>query len=262
MGMYFQLSSLASFLVQPIVWLVAGLITLLFLKSPSWIRRVRWGVVALALLFTNPALYHFAMCQWERPPLAISDLEAPYDDAIVPGGFSRLWAVPADRLHLNGDGNRFSHAVELFHLGKVRRIVFVSGGTTSSFPPAGEAELAARTAVRFGIPAEAVVALTTSRNTGENASECLAFYRNSGGPPSRLLLVTSAIHARRAEASFRKVGLAVDVFPTDHRTGPGGSERVWTFGNTLLPDFATLLSWGTLFREILGLLVYRVLDWA
>lgn len=260
--MYSLFSSLASFLVQPIVWLVAGLLTLLFLKSPKWLRRVRWGVVALALLFTNPALHHFAMRQWERPPLALSDLGAPYDDVIVAGGFTRLWAFPADRLHLNGDGNRFSHAVELFQLGKVRRILFVSGGTTSTSPPVSEAELAARTAVRFGVPAEAVVALTTSRNTGENASECLAFYKKAGGPPSRLLLVTSAIHARRAEASFRKVGLAVDVFPTDHRTGPGGAGRIWTFENTLLPDFATLLSWGTLFREILGLLVYRILDWA
>ena len=97
-------------------------------------------------------------------------------DAIVLGGFTRLWARPVDRLHLNGDGNRFSHAVELFHIGKVRRIVFVSGVKTSTSPFLSEAELAARTAVRFGVPAEAVVALNTSLNTGENASECLAYY--------------------------------------------------------------------------------------
>lgn len=260
--MYALLSVIASFLVQPHVWIVAGLITLVFVKSPNWSRRLRFGVGALALLFTNPALHHLAMHQWERPPRAIASLGAPYDDAIVLGGFTRLWALPADRLHLNADGNRFSHAVELFHLGKVHRIVFVSGGKTSTSPPLSEAELAARTAVRLGVPANSVVALSTSRNTGENASECLALYKKAGGTPGRVLLVTSAIHARRAEASFREAGLAVDLFPTDHRTGPGWPNRKWTVENTLLPNFGTLLSWGTLFREGLGLLVYRVCGWA
>jgi uncharacterized SAM-binding protein YcdF (DUF218 family) len=256
--MYSILSSLASFLVQPVVWIAAGLIALLFLKSPTRSRHLRLAVILLALLFTNPALHHLAMHQWEEPAVALADLTIPYDDAIVLGGFTRLSALPSDRLHLNGDGNRFSHAIELFHLKKVRRLVFVSGARTSPSPTITEAALAARTAARFGVPPGAIVALTTSRNTGENAAETRAFFEKSGGPPRRLLLVTSAIHARRAAASFRKAGLVVDLFPTDHRTGPGGADRIWTLENTVIPNFGTLLSWGTFFREGLGLFVYRL----
>jgi len=256
--MYFLLSSLASFLIQPAVWIVVGLVILPFLRSPAWSRRLRWSVVTLALIFTNPALHHLAMHQWEEPVVAIADLAIPYDDAIVLGGFTRLSALPPDRLHLNGDGNRFSQAIELFHLKKIRRLLFVSGARTSTTPPITEADLAARTAGRFGVPSDAVVILNTSRNTAENASESLAFYEKTGGPPARLLLVTSAIHARRAAASFRKAGLIVHVFPTDHRTGPGGADRIWTFENTAVPSLGTLLSWGTFFREGFGLFIYRI----
>jgi len=202
-----SLSSIVSFLVQPVVWISVGLVALAFVRSPKVARRLRWIVVTLAILFTNPWLFHTVMNGWEPAPTAIADLGAPYDDAIVLGGFTRLWAAPTDRLHLNGDGNRFAHAVELYHLGKVRRLVLVSGATTSTVPAVTEADLAARTAERFGVPAAAIIALNTSRNTGENAAECRNFYDASGGVPDRLLLVTSAIHARRAEASFRKAGL-------------------------------------------------------
>ncbi|MCB1091599.1 MAG: YdcF family protein, partial [Verrucomicrobiae bacterium] len=161
--MYAILSAIASFLVQPVIWITFLLISLALVKSPRWARQLRWTVIAVAIVFTNPWLYHTAMLWWEPPPLTIAELDPPYDDAIVLGGFTRLWATPTDRLHLNGDGNRFAHAIELYRLGKVRRIVFVSGGKTSSQPEIAEADLAARTAARFDIPPEAIVALNTSR---------------------------------------------------------------------------------------------------
>ena len=256
-SMPFSLSTLATLLLQPAVWIAVGLVAHAFVKSPLWSRRLKVAVAILAILFTNPWLFHSAMNRWEPAPVLMEDLVESFDDAIVLGGFTRLWASPADRLHLNGDGNRFAHAVELYHLGTVRRLVFVSGATTATDPPLAEADLAARTAKRFGVPAAAIVALNTSRNTGENAAECRAYYETQGRVLPRILLVTSAVHMRRAEASFRRAGLEVTPFPTDHRTSRSGSDRKATFSNTLLPSPETLFSWGTLFREMLGYVVYR-----
>jgi uncharacterized SAM-binding protein YcdF (DUF218 family) len=191
----------------------------------------------------------------------IKEIEPPFDDAIVLGGFMRLYATPTDRLHLGADANRFTQAIELYHLGKVKRLVFVSGGKTSAAPPVNEAELAARTAERFGVPTEAIIALSTSRNTHENAEEYRAFDEENGPDSARRLLVTSAFHARRAEACFRKAGVDVTAFPTDHRAERDHPGREVSFSNTLLPSPGTMLSWGHLFREWFGILVYRLRGW-
>ena len=260
--MYALFSAIAAFLLQPAVWLAVLLLLMILLKRPKQKRLAGWAALGCGLVFTNPWLHHAAMHAWEPAPRAIEDVGEPCDDAIVLGGFTRLWATPTDRLHLNADANRFTQAIELYRLGKVRRLVFVSGGVTAAKPQTTEADLAARTAERFGVPREAIVALNTSRNTHENAAECRAYYDRQGKTPARLLLVTSAFHARRSLASFREAGLEVDLFPTDHRTGRDHADRAWSAANTVLPHPDTLLHWGPLFREWLGLLVYRIKGWA
>jgi uncharacterized SAM-binding protein YcdF (DUF218 family) len=258
---YALLSAIASFFVQPVLWLAVLLVLMIRLKPPRWRRAAGWAALAVGLVFTNPWLYHAVMHWWEPAPLTMAEMTEPYDDALVLGGFTELWATPTDRLHLNADAGRFTQAVELYQLGKVRRLVFVSGGVTAAEPVMSEADLAARTAERFGVPREAIVALNTSRNTRENATECRAHYDAAGGPPARLLLVTSAFHARRSLGSFREAGLEVTLFPTDHRTGRNHADRHWSVANTVLPHPDQILSWGPLFREWLGLAIYRIRGW-
>lgn len=261
--MYALLSFAISIFLQPLSWLLLLLVALAFCRHQKWRTRLTWITLSVALIFTNPWLHHTVSNAWEPAPLAIDDLTEPFDDAIVLGGFTRLYATPTDRLHLGGDANRFTQAIELYHLGKVKRLVFVSGGHTTTDPPLIEADLAARTAERFGAPSEAIVALPTSRNTHENAEEYRAFVEKNGEATNdhRRLLITSAFHARRAEACFQKAGIAVTVFATDHRTERDHSDRRLSLSNTVLPSPGTMLSWGALFREWFGLAVYRVRGW-
>lgn len=260
--MYALLSAAASFFLQPLTWLLGLSALVALLRSSRWKFPAAWAALAVALVFTNPWLYHAATNAWEPEPVEMADLDPPYQDAIVLGGFTKLWATPTDRLHLNADGNRFTQAVELYHAGKVGRLLFVSGGLTSSTPVLAEADLAARTARRLGVPETAVVALNTSRNTRENASETRAFYEREGRVPERLLLVTSAFHARRSLATFRSAGLEPALFPTDHRTERDHADRRLSLANTVLPRPSTILYWGPLLREWVGLLVYRLKGWA
>lgn len=259
--MYFLLSSAVSICLQPLSWLLALLLALAFCRQEKWRKRSLFAALIVALVFTNPWLHHAVSVAWEPEPVAFEEIEDPYDNAIVLGGFTRLYATPTDRLHLSGDANRFTHALELFHAGKVKRLIFVSGGKTSSEPVMSEAELAARTATRFGIPSEAVVALGTSRNTYENAEEYRAFIDKETTNPQRPLLVTSAFHARRSDACFRKAGIEADIFPTDHRSERDHPGRKLTVSNTIVPSPGTMLAWGGLFREWFGLLVYRLRGW-
>lgn len=260
--MYALFSSLVSTCLQPLTWLLALLVAFAFCRSPRW--RVRLGLAAglVAILFTNPWLHHLVSNAWEPAPLRLEDIATPLDEAIVLGGFTRLHATPTDRLHLNADANRFSQAIELYHLGKVRRIVFVSGGRASSDSTLTEASLAARTAMRLGVPEEAIIALGTSRNTHENAEEYRAYREGAGLEDSRTtLLITSAFHARRSLACFEKAGIETRLFPTDHRSERAHPGRTLTLSNTVVPSPGTMLSWGALFREWFGMLVYRLRGW-
>lgn len=263
--MYAILSAVVSFLVQPLTWLLSLLMALIFVRSTKWRRKLGIAALAMSVILTNPWLHHAISVRWEPEPLSILEMERPFGDAVVLGGFTKLWATPVDRLHLGSDPNRFSQAIELYHLGKVRRLVFVSGGHTTADSSVTEAELAARTAVRFGVPEEAVVALGTSLTTYENADEFRAWREESGDSTdgdAPFLLVTSAFHARRSAACFRKAGFSeFVVFPTDHRSDRDHPERKLTLSNTIAPSPGTMLSWGALFREWLGMLVYRMRGW-
>ncbi len=260
--MYALLSAAVSVCLQPLTWLLGLLVALAFCRTGKWRRRLMIAVLAVAVIFTNPWLHHAVSNAWEPAPLSLPKIDTAFGDAVVLGGFTRLYATPTDRLHLSGDANRFTQAIELYHLGKVRRLVFVSGGHTTADASLTEAELAARTAARFGVPEDAIVALGTSRNTHENAEEYRAWRRDSGGGDAPFLLVTSAFHARRAAACFRKAGMdEFIVFPTDHRSERAHPDRRLTLSNTVIPSPATMLSWGSLFREWFGLLVYRLRGW-
>lgn len=244
-------------------WLLALLISLAFCRIEKWRRRIAWAALVIAAVFTNPLLYHVVSNAWEPEPLPLDSIESPYDDAVVLGGFTRLYATPIDRLHLSRDPNRFTQAVELYQQGKVKRLVFVSGGTASAAPHPSEAELAARTAARFGVPTDAIVALSTSRNTRENATEYRSFVESQefpGGSPSTLL-ITSAFHARRASGCFQRAGVEFTLFPTDHRTERDHENRRLSLSNTVVPSPGTIFSWGSLLREWFGMLVYRLRGW-
>lgn len=251
-------SPLAHFLVQPFFWVLALLLVAVFYRSQR-VRRILLGIsIGLLLLFSNPFLHRLTTQAWEPPPVALNDLAVPtpYDYGVVLGGFTRMYATPLDRLHLNDSANRFSQAIELYHRKKVKKLVFVSGSNTADLPPVNEAELARETAVRFGVEKADVIALPTSRNTFENAVEFREFLGDESESAS-LLLVTSASHMRRAQACFRKQGLDPALFPTDHRTNYDPSARE-TFGSLLLPNPATFTAWKTLFREWLAMMTYRV----
>lgn len=248
---------LTSLLLQPFLWALAVLVVSLLVRTGRLRRWLAGAALAVLLLFSNPRLHFEVSKRWEPAPRAIADLGERLPYAAVLGGFTRLHGYPPDRLHLNSAANRFAHAVELYHAGKVERLVFVSGARTASDPELSEAELAARAAERFGVPSDRVFALSTSRNTHDNAKEFAAFLETEGRSGARVLLVTSVSHLRRAEACFRKQGIAFESFPTDHRSNRDPMRRQGLL-DSLLPSAATLAGWSELLHEWVGLAAYRL----
>lgn len=114
---------------------------------------------------------------------------------------------------LRGDGalsvvleERVRAGVALWRAG-VAPLVVLSGGRTRGAARA-ESEAMAEVALALGLPATALVVESESRSTYENAHRVAELLGARG--LSRVLLVTTPFHLRRAVRWFRRAGLDAD----------------------------------------------------
>lgn len=192
--------------------------------------------------------------EWQYPPSA----DPPHADAIVLlGGFTMPARPPRQRIELDQDGNRLLGALALYRAGKAP-MLYVAGGRLDVFETLGpEAPDIAALLGELGVPKDALVLETSSRNTYENAAEAKRMLGPRG--VRRILLVTSALHMPRAAGLFRHQGFDVIPYATDFHVVELGQDE--SGGAWSLLDFvprATSLAYTTrILREWLGIAVYR-----
>jgi len=197
------------------------------------------------------------LCVWLEDGYAHEPASsAPQAQAIVVmGGGVRAgppaWPYP----DLQGSADRYWHAARLFHANRADLIV-VSGGRGASSPHSLSAAEAGKLFLRdLGVPDDRIVLENEAMNTRDNAvlvAEVLAELN-----VDRFLLVTSAIHMRRAEASFRSVGLE----PIPAATDFSGMKRfAWRWRNWV-PSMSALHNTQRAIHEIVGYRVYRNRGW-
>jgi len=127
--------------------------------------------------------------------------------------------------------------------------IIVSGGTVFGKGPS-EAAIVRRFMLDIGVPPERVIVEGSSRDTFENARNTAAICTARGY--TRPILVTSALHLRRAVWCFKMVGQKVVPFPADIRS-LHSTPYVWT---NYLPGGYRNLS--AALHEYMGLAYYRL----
>lgn len=143
----------------------------------------------------------------------------PEADAIVllGGGLESQplgWPYP----NLQQGADRIWHAARLYHAGKAP-IIIVSGGNYGwQSQRRSNAAETAELLQQLDVPEQAIIEESKSLNTYQNATETVQIARNQGF--HTLLLVTSALHMRRAEAAFNAAGLDSIAAPTDFEVIP------------------------------------------
>lgn len=247
--MFFILSKTLYFLIMPVT-----LIVLAFLLSWFYKKYRRFFLLSgliLLLLFTNYFLSNALVRWWEIPPTPLSKLPN-YEVGIVLGGITSD-KEPRDRVHVSGAADRILHAIHLYRIGKIDKIL-ISGGSgkilKDSIP---EAELLKNILLLSKVPESDILIEASSRNTHENASFSAEILNERYGN-EKYLLITSAFHMRRAEACFKKVGLEVDPFSVDMR----GNEFEFTPDELIIPTSAAIGNWEVVIREIVGMLAYKI----
>jgi uncharacterized SAM-binding protein YcdF (DUF218 family) len=130
---------------------------------------------------------------------------------------------------------RWLEAVDLYREGWAPRIVISPGPVARieeqlrargvSYPREGD--LAREATLALGVPAEAVTVLPNG--VDNTAQEAAALRRLPGPQPSRVIVITSTYHTRRAKFAFRRAfaGSQVTVLVRASRYGESDPARWW-----------------------------------
>lgn len=262
--MFLFFSKLLPLFVYPV-----GLASLLLVASLIFYKRRRIQAIciglalALLLFFGNEWVSHrlVSSLEWQYLPSG----ELPAAEAIVLlGGGTRPQLPPRPISEMNEAGDRIGYAAKLYHEQKAPFIV-ISGGFIEFFgSTVPETDAMKELLVALGVPDEAIVLESRSRNTYENA----LYVREIADREefNQILLVTSGLHMPRSVAIFQRQGFEVIPAPVDFLAtweAEGRTAEVGVDGWLLkvFPNSERLEYSTRALREYIGMFVYRMRGW-
>lgn len=230
----------------------AALLLIIFGRRRSGLCSGFLAVVILAVCSSPLSLALYREHELKYPPVPVS--ASPAADAIVVLGGDVGIPVPP-RAESQMHGNRLLHGFRLFKAGKAPLILLTGGNVFAQEGLEAEVVYGKAILANWGIPEDAIMVETKSRNTHQNAIHSLETLKGQG--IDKILLVTNAFHMPRAAAVFRHVGF--DVIPSS------SSLSVTDYRRPKLldwwPSLSNLGKAQAVLREKLGLFVYRFRGW-
>jgi uncharacterized SAM-binding protein YcdF (DUF218 family) len=248
----YLLTKIATALISPLG--SALVLALLALLLGAWHRR-RWalGLGSAAFvwlwLWSLPVASDWLLGQIEAPYPVVPVQALPAVQAIVVlGGAMRAATLAQPLPGLNAASDRVWHAARLYHAGKAPLLV-LSGGTDARVNLTSEAQAMHVLLLDLGVPDASMLLEGNSRTTQENARFTAALLQQRG--IQHILLVTSALHMRRAISHFEATGLRVTPAATDYAARAVPGLLGW------LPDAGALEASSRGLKEVVGLWVRR-----
>ncbi len=258
--MFFYLSKIGWFVLQPSNALILALVAGLVLMALGWRfgRRLGRGLVVLAgaglvIAGFSPLGQLLILPLEDRFPAWRESADAPPPDGVIMlgGAFATIVSEGRGSAELNQAAERLTAFAALARLYPEARLVISGGSAQILYYDITETEVAMTILADLGVDPARLELEDRSRNTYENAVYSRALV--DPGPDEHWLLVTSAFHMPRAVGCFRAVGFDVEAYPVDYRTrGPEDRWRPFYSASEGLrrTDLAT--------REWVGLVVYRL----
>ncbi|WP_413391425.1 YdcF family protein [Prochlorococcus marinus] len=200
--------------------------------------------------FVADLLWKLVEYPWQR----IDENDAPIADAIIvlsSGG--RPQAPGKSNIYEWGDPDRYFAGISLFEKGKAPKLFFTGGTTPHGRELKDEGTLYKEHAINLGIPSYVISTTSKVVNTAQEAIE-IRRNLNQVNSSSKILLVTSAFHMKRAKKLFERQGFLVYPFPVDFKTS---NISRWQSPYQWIPNSWSLHRSSSALRELIGRIIYR-----
>ncbi len=262
--MFVFLSKFLPNFIYPLGLAITFLIAALFLRrSPRWTRICVLVSLVILLIASNSwvATTLTRALEWQYLP---SETYPQTAVIVVLGGTTGSAIYPRQLVDIGGAGDRMIYAAHLYHRGYAPKLLLTGGYITWMDEREAPANDMAEILKLLGVPEEALWYETESRNTFENAVNSRRILEHKG--IDRIILVTSALHMPRAVRLFEKQGFEVIPAPTDYNVTQTDWDRLWEVNLTtqifnFLPSVGNLSDTTAVFKEYIGIAIYRLRGW-
>lgn len=255
--MFFVISKVLNFVLNPIIWILILMLLALFIKNTRLKKRLLIIAIAVTWFFSNPFIIMEFYRAWEIQPVALEKLKPHYDCGVVLGGGMITYDSRYDRHTFRVNTDRIMQAIYLYKEGVIGKILISGGSGSLIYRNMREASTLKEFMVQtMEIPAEDILVDTISDNTHQNAVESAAIIKSTFNNPD-ILLITSAIHMRRSNLCFKKQGILADVYATDLTAG----SRRYQFNHLFVPSHQSLQQWNKLLHEWVGIIMYKIMGY-
>jgi len=271
-SLLFVVAQIVTTLASPLtLFLILGLILIPRVQRTMERPRLRsafWGLWVLVFVLGLPIVTDALLKFWEVPRTEIVDTVASephhWDAIVILGGSVEPAASTGWHIEVNETSERIIDGARLWHEGRAPLILVTGGSGDLHHPEAREAPLMKRLLEGMGVSSSAILMEPESRNSFENAVFSQSLLAANG--VKSVLLVTSALHMKRALAIFRKAGFVegdtpaissqaihVDAFSVDTLREP------LVFPESVLPNARSLVLDSRVIKEMVGFAAYKVL---
>ena len=248
----FYLNKFIGFVISPIGIAILGGIGALIcerLKRKRVAKWFGWLTIAWLWLWMTPIMTWVVGVPLEREfledgrvPMAETFPEA--DAIVLLGGSMGIETNLSSYAEMSTSADRVWQTARLYKAGKASKVIATSGRVVeTTFPLLRE----------FGLPDSALMNVDDARNTEEEAKSIAKM------GCKKILLVTSAWHAKRARLMFEKYASDVEVIcaPADFENSMI-AKRAFAM-RSLLPDFNVFALNSVAFHEWVGIVGYKFL---
>jgi len=242
-----------------LAWISMIVVTILLLRKREWRLGIFLGT--MTIFFTAcgcTPLGAALVAGLERPYAEKTIAQAqPAEAVVMLGGLARPSPRDVFYFRVGPLGHRLITAVEVLKQKKANAIVFGGGPIEIRGERLTEGRLLTNMVQHWGLSTGEVIALPPSANTVEEADHALALVTERKW--TRVILVTSASHMRRAQAVFARRGMMVQPVACDFAglaIMEGAAPRY-----SLTPSAEALRLVGIFVHEKLGWYYYRFRGW-
>ncbi|TAG57349.1 MAG: YdcF family protein [Cytophagales bacterium] len=254
--MFFILSKILRSLLYPTTWIFILLFFQLILSNPKIKKKITIITFIMFFLVSNGFIITKIISWYETPLTPINQVQT-HEIGIILGGASRIVESDTNRLFLGPSGDRIVQAIQLYKLGKIKKILFSGGAGNLTGEKIPESVMVRKYFLQIGIPEKDLIFEDKSRNTYENAVFTKNILSNNFTPNLPYLLITSSLHMPRSVAIFKKQGFLITPFSIDQLYDPAYREIDFYFA----PKTESIQMLENLLHEIIGYITYFLMGY-